>query len=374
MVGTGRTTLTDVGGESSRNVFVKIVVCWAGMQGYVAACLRALNRMPGVELHVLHLDFQDLPYQEELLHEVSNRRFMAADVNEEIPELVAQQRPDAVLICGWFYAPYRRLIDHPALRSTRFVLGMDTPWTGSWRQLVSLVRLQGFVKRMDRVVVAGAASAEYARRLGVPNDAIVHGFYGFDFTRFREEGGRRLDAAPEWPRRFLFAGRYARVKGIDVLIDAYRRYRSSVSEPWPLHCCGTGPEAPLLREDGVVDLGYVQPSGLPELFARHGVFVMPSRGEPWGVAIAEAAATGLPLICTDVCGAATDLLRPYYNGITVPAADPSALADAMKWMDEHTDQLRAFGLRGRDLAQSFSAEAWATRTHACLTSAAGSVA
>lgn len=339
------------------------------MQGYVAACLRALNRIPTVEMHVLHLDFQDLPFQEELLHEVSNQKFMAADDNAHIPDLVADRQPDVVLICGWFYAPYRRLIDHPRLQSTRFVLGMDTPWTGSWQQRLNQLRLGGFMRRMDRVVVAGASSAEFARRLGVAPAAIVTGLYGFDFTRFREQGGRRLDAAAEWPRRFLFAGRYARVKGIDVLMDAYRQYRASVSEPWPLDCCGTGPESELLRQDGVVDLGYMQPSQLPDVFAEHGVFIMPSRGEPWGVAIAEAAATGLPLICTDVCGAAADVLRSYENGVIVPSGDAAALAKAMVWMHENAARLRELGLRSRELAQGFSAEAWAERLHGCFTGA-----
>jgi len=348
---------------------MKVVVCWAGMQGYVAACLRALNRVPSLEMHVLHLDFQDLPFQEELLHEVSNQRLMAADANAEISELVTQHKPDLVFVCGWFHAPYRRLIDHPDLQSTKFVLGMDTPWTGAWQQRFNQLRLGRFMRRMDRVIVAGPPSALFARRLGAARAKIVTGLYGFDFAGFREDGGRRLDAAPEWPRRFLFAGRYARVKGIDVLMDAYRRYRSSVSDPWPLDCCGTGPEAALLREEGVRDLGYVQPSGLPGVFAEHGVFIMPSRGEPWGVAIAEAAATGLPLICTDVCGAAVDLLRSYYNGVTVPPDDAPALAEALTWMHQHHSRLRTLGLRSRDLAQAFSAEAWAERLHACFTAA-----
>ena len=348
---------------------MKVVVCWAGMQGYVAACLRALNKVPGVELHVLHLNFQDLSYQEELLHEVSNQRFRAADANSDIPDLVAARKPDVVFVCGWFYGPYRRLIDHRALQSTRFVLGMDTPWSGSWQQRLARPRLGRFIRRMDKVIVASAASGEFARRLGVPRRDIVHGFYGFDFNRFRDEGGRQLEAAPEWPRRFLFAGRYAPVKGIDVLIDAYAKYRAAVSDPWPLDCCGMGPQAALLRHDGVTDLGYVQPSGLPGVFSQRGVFIMPSRGEPWGVAIAEAAATGLPLICTDVCGAAADLLRSYYNGVTVPAGDADALAEAMTWMHRNGERLRQIGLRGRDLAQAFSAEAWAERMHASFTSA-----
>ncbi len=347
---------------------MNVVVCWAGMQGYVAACLRALHAIPSIDLHVLHLDFQDVPFQEELLHEVSNQRFLASEANATIPDLVAKRKPDVVFVCGWFYEPYRRLIDHPDLRSAPFVLGMDTSWTGTWQQRMNQLRIRGFMRRMGKVMVAGPRSAEFARRLGVAPGRIASGLYGFDFTGFREHGGRRLDAASEWPKRFLFAGRYARVKGIDVLADAYRRYRSMVSDPWPLDCCGTGPEAALLNGEGIQDLGYVQPSRLPGLFAEHGVFVMPSREEPWGVAIAEAAATGLPLVCTDVCGAAADVLRSYYNGVTVAPDDVAALADALAWMHHNHPRLRELGLRSRELARAFSAEAWAERMHACLAS------
>jgi glycosyltransferase involved in cell wall biosynthesis len=347
---------------------VKIVVCWSGMQGYIAACLRSLNQVPGVRMHVFHLNFNDLPFQEELLSGVSNERLQASAPNADIADKVAALEPDIVFLCGWFYPQYRALAYDARLQRARFVLGMDTPWVGSWQQRVNQWRLKPFMSRMKKVVVAGTGSAEFARRIDGTRGKVVTGLYGFDFAAFCERGGKRLDAAAEWPKKFLFAGRYVPEKGLPVLMDAYQRYRTSVPDPWPLHCCGTGPEAALLQREGVRDLGYVQPSNLPELFADHGVFVMPSLEEPWGVAIGEAAATGLPLICTEVCGAAVDLLRSYYNGVTVPAADPDALAAALQWMHLNHHRLRSFGQRGRHLAHPFSAEAWAERLHACFSS------
>ncbi len=95
---------------------------------------------------------------------------------------------------------------------------------------------------------------------------------------------------------------------------------------------------------------------------------MPSLEEPWGVAIGEAAATGLPLVCSEVCGAAVDLLRSFYNGVTVPPGDAAALANALEWMHNNHHRLRTFGQRSRNLAHPFSAEAWAERLHACFIS------
>ncbi|MGE3489586.1 MAG: glycosyltransferase family 4 protein [Vicinamibacterales bacterium] len=346
---------------------MKVVFCWSGMQGYIASCLQALSRLPSLELYVIHLDFNDLPFQEELLAGIPNVRLLASEPNLAVPQMVVDQRPDIVFLCGWFYAPYRELLDRPELRSVKFVLGMDTPWNGSWRQRVNQFRLAGFITRMEKVVVAGPRTEEFARRLGARPGQVVRGLYGCDFKAFSAQGVGRLDPAGEWPKRFLFAGRYVPEKGLGVLLDAYRIYRSAVDDPWPLDCCGTGPDAARLAgQDGVSDLGYLQPSALPAVFCDHGVFVMPSLEEPWGVAIAEAAAAGLPLICSDQCGAADDVLRRYHNGLLVPAGDAAALAAAMKWMHEHHYAFRTMGLRSRRLASAFSAEAWAERMAACF--------
>ena len=290
---------------------MRVVFCWAGMQGYIASCLQTLGRVEGIDLHVIHLDFRDLPLNEDLLDGIPNTRLLASRPDGRLPGLVEAQRPDIVFLCGWFYQPYRELVQRPALRSAKFVLGMDTAWTGSWRQRLNQVRLRGFMRRMDQVIVAGSRSQELARRLGTPLSKVRTGFYGFDFKTFEAQGKSTLDRAAEWPRRFLFAGRYVPAKGLGVLMDAYRTYRNSVEDPWPLDVCGAGPEASRFSgETSVRDLGYVQPSGLPKVFADHGVFVMPSLDEPWGVAVAEAAATGLPLVCSDACGAVEELLQP----------------------------------------------------------------
>lgn len=349
---------------------LKVVVCWLGLQGYAAACFRALSRIPSIDLHVIYLDLKDMPEQEELLDGLSNQCVVAdaPDAAATIAESVVAQSPDVVYLCGWFYSPYRALLDRKELRKTTFMLGMDPQWTGSWRQRLNIVRLRSFIRRMDLIVAAGTRGAEFARRLSGVSAKTVTGFNGFDFERFRQAGQARARAG--WPRRFLFAGRYVPVKGLDVLMQAYAMYRSHVTNPWALHCCGSGTDAPLLRgQPGVEDLGYQLPTRLPELFAGYGTFVMPSRVEPWGVAIAEALATGMPVICTDVCGAAADVVRPYYNGVVIPPDDVEALCRALTWIHQHEDRLATMGEHGQALVHPFGAAAWADRMHVYINTA-----
>jgi glycosyltransferase involved in cell wall biosynthesis len=214
------------------------------------------------------------------------------------------------------------------------------------------------------VVTTGVRSREYARRIGVPESRIRSGYYGFDFKRFSAVAGNRTLASGKWPRQFLFTGRYVPQKDLRTLIEAYTVYRRSVSNPWGLTCCGAGVDGHLLKDiPGVVDAGFTQPADLPSVFAAHGVFVLPSRFEPWGVVLGEAAASGLPLICTSACGAGDDLVRPYYSGLVVAPQDVAGLSRAMRWMHEHEDELPLMGQRGQLLAEAFSADAWAARWH-----------
>jgi len=346
---------------------LRVVFCWAEVSGYSAACFRALMKRPGIDVHVIHPDrLLDRPNPfdaERLLTGISNRQFDArrSDLDSFLLQAVSERDPDVIALCGWIFWPYTRLVNAALLKRARIMLGMDTPWRGTVSQRLGRLRLAHIVSRLDLVVTAGMASAQYARRIGVPDSRIRPGFYGFDFEMFHSASSLRPAV---WPRQFLFAGRYAHEKDLQTLVDAYRIYRGAVQVPWGLTCRGTGPQAELLRNlPGIVDAGFVGPADLARVFGAHGAFILPSRFEPWGVVIAEAAAAGLPVICTNVCGAAADIVRPYYSGIVVPAGQPEALGQAMRWVHDHEGELQAMGQRGQALAAAFSADAWAARWH-----------
>src|SRR2546423_6858357 len=111
----------------------------------------------------------------------------------------------------------------------------------------------------------------------------------------------------------------------------------------------------------VSEIGFVQPEQMPRVMLEHGVFVLPSRFEPWGVSIAEAQYAGLPVICTEACGASVELVRDRANGLLIPTANSSVLAAAMRWMHEHHDALASMGQIGKSLAKPFAAPFWADR-------------
>ena len=227
-------------------------------------------------------------------------------------------------------------------------------------------------------MVPGERGFQYARRLGFAERQIFTGLYGVDAAALGAVADRR-DAAVaktgEWPRRFLSAGRLAPEKDPHTLLAAYESYRNHVDDPWPLTVCGAGPLERLLKGRPGVDFrGFVQPAELHALMTESGAFVLPSRFDPWPLAIAEACAAGLPVVCTAACGSAVELVHDRHSGFVTPTGDAGALSNALTEMHGLSQTLVClphWSRRARELASAYAADRWADRTAAWTRAVAG---
>ena len=123
-------------------------------------------------------------------------------------------------------------------------------------------------------------------------------------------------------------------KNLGLLMEAFAACGFDAGEA-ELELCGTGPlEAELRALAERLSLpvrfrGYAAPSALPELYARADVLALVSTYEPFGVTAREAAATGLPLICTERAGAAGDVAVDGENAVLVDPSSRAAVTDAL---------------------------------------------
>jgi glycosyltransferase involved in cell wall biosynthesis len=119
-------------------------------------------------------------------------------------------------------------------------------------------------------------------------------------------------------------------------------------------------DAELGAIDGVKLLGFVSPKDLPAVMADSGCLILPSRFEPWGVVVQEAAASGQAVICTSVCGAASRLVLDGYNGRVVAPDRPDHLTEAMLWVHNADATHRAdMSRRSVELAKQYTPQRWA---------------
>jgi glycosyltransferase involved in cell wall biosynthesis len=100
-------------------------------------------------------------------------------------------------------------------------------------------------------------------------------------------------------------------------------------------------------------------------------FVLPSRVDPFPIAMLEAMAAGLPVIGTAVDGIAEQVTPEC--GRLVPGDDPLRLADAMVWLARlDADRRRELGLAGRRrVLENFTVERQADGLNGAYLAAAG---
>jgi glycosyltransferase involved in cell wall biosynthesis len=347
---------------------MKVVICWPTISGYTAAFWRALAGR-GIDLHVVAGEgIAEAPFSAAALGSVSATILPMAKLNDidAVGSIVAGHAPQVVVVCGWYVPGFRALLFDRRLDGCAKVMAIDTPLQHTWRQFFGRLALRRLLGRIDRLVVAGERSFALGRYYGVPAENIRHGTYGIDHGLFSAVHGQR-SAGGGWPPRFLFLGRYVPDKDIATLMKGYSIYRHERSDAWPLTCCGTGPLVSLLAgAEGVTDRGFVQPPDLPGVMLEHSTLVLPSRFEPWGQVIVEAAAAGMAVIASTACGASVEMVRPYFNGLLTAPGSAESLASALKWVHDHAPLLPSFGRLGTVLASAYSAESLADRWEAML--------
>jgi glycosyltransferase involved in cell wall biosynthesis len=136
--------------------------------------------------------------------------------------------------------------------------------------------------------------------------------------------------------RLLSIGSVLPVKGYDLLIAAVATLKEM---PWQLTIAGDRTRNPAAAAqldtdieahglgNRVTVLGAVPPERIMELYLASDVFVLASRFEGYGMALAEAIAHGLPVVST-MAGAIPDTVPPGAS-LLVPSDDAAALARAL---------------------------------------------
>ena len=241
-----------------------------------------------------------------------------------------------------YFAVCRRMV--PRLRLVVSVHGTDllSP-DGTRKALDPLLDL--LLRSADSIV---APSNGFAQQCELPAELspalhVIHN--GVDRAEFSRRTNRR-------PNLVLTVASLDVWKGLDVLIRAFARARHE-HDDLALVVAGDGPERASLEklarevglEGAVAFLGYVDRPTLTRLMAMCTVFVLPSRSEPFGIAIVEALAAGAPVIATRV-GGIPEILDDGTVGILVPPDDERALAESLVRLLHDAELRRVLSTRG----------------------------
>ncbi len=259
--------------------------------------------------------------------------------------------PDVVVSSEYGPATWRALAWCRRHRRTLVVMSELTPWSDPMLSGLQL-RVHGLLApRVDGFVVFSSQGVERLRRLGVDPARVEVSLQSADLEAFRAVG--RARSTSSGPVRVLAVGRLVPDKNLSLLIEAFADCGFGAGEA-ELELCGTGPLEEELRElaerlsVSVRFRGYVAPASLAGVYAEADVFALVSTYEPFGVAVREAAAAGLPLICTERAGAAGDVAVEGENAFVVDPSNRAAITEALVAL------VRDASLRGRFSAGSLA--------------------
>ena len=167
-----------------------------------------------------------------------------------------------------------------------------------------------------------------SRVVAIPNGIDAAAFLSLAEAPFQ------LPAAFRSRRVLLSVGAYEHKKGHDTLLHAFAKLKGEGCDA-ALVIAGQASSRPMAElahelgiQEDVVFFENLPHAQIAALMQRADVFVLPSRWEPFGLVLLEAAAAQKPVVVTNTAGA-SELVRNGDTGMVVPIDNPDALASAI---------------------------------------------
>jgi glycosyltransferase involved in cell wall biosynthesis len=203
------------------------------------------------------------------------------------------------------------------------------------------------------------------------SDRIFLGYDVVDNSHFREGAAKaRSGAASERarlglpPKYFLCVCRFEEKKNLGTVVRSYARYRLRSKRPWSLVIVGDGLLRPEIEAEtaqlglcgSVLFPGAISYEAIPAYYGLAGCFVHASTTEQWGLVVNEAMAAGLPLLVSERCGCAPELVRSGENGYLFNPGDPDGLAELMVRISENSERAAQFAGAGEAIIAQWGPE------------------
>jgi glycosyltransferase involved in cell wall biosynthesis len=292
-------------------------------------------------------------------------------VDPDVVSLVLRSRFDVLWLNGYSYVTQMLALAAQRLRGGAVM----------FREEQTLIHGRGSLKAAGKSLVLpllfgdgpalylGAESRRWFEHYGVPRERMFFAPYAIDNaehgqaveaarrdrSRLRAELGLALDRPV-----LLTVSRLTANKQPMAVLRAFRQVRERV--PCSLIVVGSGELEGELRDavdrDGIEDVvfaGFVNRDRIAEVYAVADAFVLFSRlHETWGVVVNEAMAASLPVIVSDACGSAPDLIREGVNGYVVDRDDIGTLAERMLCLMADAEGRERLGRESRKLIERFN--------------------
>ena len=221
------------------------------------------------------------------------------------------------------------------------------------------VRLDRMCNRLShRIISVSEHTSDHVVEVeGAPREKVVTIYNGIDFDRIKPseddfKSRIRKEFGTEGKFLILTTGRLHPEKGYPFLFEAAAKLKKQVDKPFVWLIAGKGQFEEEFRnqvtnlgcDDVIKFIGFRK--DIPDLMSTADVFVLPSVAEAFGVVFAEAIYLGTPIVATNI-GGIPEVVTNGVDGILIPPADSSAIADTLTELINHPEKLKALGNTGK---------------------------
>lgn len=286
-------------------------------------------------------------YESSFLRNVSptpgSSHFRGCDT-PEINERLQRGRFDALLVMGWHLKSYMqatlaaRRIGLPVL--VRGDSHLETP-RSALKRYAKAVLNPVFLRLFDGALYVGAKSRAFYEHYRYPASRLFHSPHCVDNEWFAAHATiesrrelRRDCGIDDDTYVMLFAGKLQALKRAGDLVAAVSRCREA-GRRVVVMIAGSGElEVPIKTQAASLGvplhmLGFQNQSAMPAVYAASDAMALLSDSETWGLVANEALACGRPVIVSDACGCAPDLVADGKAGRLTPVGDVEAIANAI---------------------------------------------
>lgn len=292
-------------------------------------------------------------------------------INPGLNKAIQSFKADCVLVFGWSFNSHLKTIRFFKDKIPVFFRGDSTllDKTPFFRSLRRSLFLHWVYAHIDKAFYVGGNNADYFKTFGLKTKQLVFAPHAVDNNNFscltddcknKALNFRTHLGINEHDFVFLFAGKLEQKKNPSLLIEAFIsvNFSSSVN----LVITGNGLleselKSTYLNRQGIHFLDFQNQSAMPALYECADVFVLPSAGpgETWGLAVNEAMANGKPVIVSDKCGCAPDLVRDGENGYVFKSGDINDLKNKLIKIHSRLD-IEEMKIISKKIIQDFSIE------------------
>ncbi|WP_080236610.1 glycosyltransferase family 4 protein [Spirosoma rigui] len=169
--------------------------------------------------------------------------------------------------------------------------------------------------------------------------------------------------------RVLFVGTITYRKGVDLLLQTFKRLNLSNAELTLIGPVGDGEELLSQCSGSIRHIPFLHHEELVHHYQQADVFVFPSYLDSWGQVVLEAMACGTPVVVSENTGAKDAVGQG--GGFIVPVGNGQALAEKIQYIYDNRSEVARLGTEARRVAEKYTWEKYYQQIADALTDIAG---